>query len=113
VTTVSGDETFERFRRKLGDETLRAINSGKHIGNHKHCPLGCVSFRVTNNARPSHPTVSFLLNAPGVPAEILAPTEVELRQFAMGFDDGGAYAGSVPPHGPYFELGKLYRARFP
>lgn len=112
---VTGDETFTRFRRKLEDAVLFAINNGKRVGKAHYCPLGCVPHGGgPESSGPAHPTVSYLLyNTTGVPLEITAPTEIELRQFALGFDDGGAYEGTVPAVGPYYQLGRLYRERFP
>jgi hypothetical protein len=98
MSVISGDETFTRFRRKLEDVVTGGIVKGKNVSADTlgaWCPLGC--------AEP------LLARRPGAVCayQAFGIDEEAARQFIRGFE-------CVPDgRGSYYELGKLYRARFP
>lgn len=106
--TITGDETFTRFRRKLEDAVTVAINSGQVTllsvtkSERTHCPMGCLPEANFRN---------------GTPPAMSACTawEIEKHQalaFQIGFD-GEPYTDFGGDSLAYFRLGQLYRARFP
>lgn len=105
MNAITGDEVFTRFRRKLEDAVTVAINSGKRVRRVRgfSCPLGTAMRGVFDRPWPK-PAASAWNIAPGDAAD-----------FAGGFDgDPTAYIeDGGNGSGPYYELGKLYRARFP
>lgn len=102
---AAGDETFERFRRKLADVTLAALNDGGppissdgargHHWMQCRCPLGCLF--DAGNRRPGDETAA---KAFGIRTE-------DALDFINAFDGNDAGAG------PYAELGAAYAKRFP
>jgi hypothetical protein len=101
AAVVSGDETFERFRRTLADAVTVAINSGKRVGADHYCPIAC--FGETNQCKPPAGFVRQFLTFQ-LPNG--APTV-----FTEGFD--GHEMTSYRGVDSYYRLGQLYRARFP
>lgn len=110
---VHGDEAFERFRRKLADVVTVAINGGRRVtsdsrkwfalGGGFGCPLGCV-FTDAQVADANYR----LAPVAGMAAGPWGLTIGEAMEFMIGFGD----CGNIAPT-PYFELGRLYRERFP
>jgi hypothetical protein len=107
---VSDSDTFMRFRRKLEDAVLVAINSGRRVTSERYrlepdscCPIGCLS--IAGAAYPPAGNLRYAM--PQLEFPPMAPTA-----FANGFD-GHKFDSTWPSNRPYYELGKLYRARFP
>lgn len=96
------DETFERFRRKLADVVTVAINEGKKlsvlagVAEPTYCPIGC------------HPKSTSMQPFPFQGALLFAIRAGDACAFMAGFDGRPIHKVS-----PYFELGCLYRSRFP
>lgn len=106
--TITGDQEFTRFRRKLEDVVTVAINSGKVVkadrplvNNDFYCPVGC--FPGATFVTPAW------LGSAGTAVDYL--TESNFNMFMAAFDQETfltTYAGN-----PYYDLGRIYRARFP
>lgn len=101
--SISGDETFTRFRRNLEDGVMVALDRGVPIkrdvpGGEACCPLGAPAGTGRIFSRPGKYWASDKWS--------IAPDDAEA--FANGFDGLPAWFAS-----PYYELGQLYRARFP
>lgn len=95
------DETFERFRRKLADVVLEAIEAGFRVrstasqGDGNHCPLAC------------HPRITGNLCGGLESAKAFDISPENAWNFMRGFDIGDLSGD------PYTKLGRLYRERFP
>ena len=101
MKAIVGDETFTRFRRKLEDRVTWAINTGRTVGKDlPFCPLGASCPSVSESAG----------HAVTTPAGFLGISGADAWAFADGYD--GSRRGPRCSW-PYYELGKLYRKRFP
>lgn len=112
---VHGDETFERFRRRLADVVTLRINEGRVVtaeqkrwwsfGEGCGCPLGCIFDDAEVNSSVNHarlaPTTYEAASAFGIKQD-------DSGKFICGFAEVRGVSG-----GPYFELGQLYAERFP
>lgn len=106
---ITGDETFTKFRRKLEDVVTVAISNGRKVTADVNrwfgrqgeancgCPLGCFF---------PEPDIGELAPLPNSVSGAAGISEEDAWQFIFGFGHGVS-------SGPYFELGRLYRERFP
>lgn len=107
MTAITGDETFTRFRRKLEDAVTVAINSGRVVAPSEMgrpdtcCPFAC----ITGGTYPPPGAIRYRM--PELTLPNMAPSA-----FTDGFD-GYELVYEHSDVRPYYELGRLYRARFP
>lgn len=102
---MSEDAVFVAFRRKLADVVTVAINEGKRVGMGDGsccCPLG------------THPEAVAAYPFATPAAEPFAITSDDAFAFIRGFSNATREAPyTAYDSGPYYDLGRLYRTRFP
>ena len=107
---TTDQDVFTRFRRALEDGVMYAINvRGKRVSASPGgcCPVGVMGPLMAPNPRPSYVQMNLVY-----PQGVREAQEDQLGAFMDGFD-GRLTRNEPKDTHPFYELGKLYRKRFP
>ena len=105
--SATEDPVFVAFRRKLADVVTVAINSGKPVGQTNQDPDCCCPLGSHPDAEADYPFASHAANLFAIDSD---DAFAFIRGYSQAVRDDHYKAVD---RGPYYDLGRLYRARFP